>query len=252
MELSKAVCDEYSNFQTSESISAWSSLYRWMVRDCSIVDPGIYAMLGMAAFMGGSGRITVMLATVMIELTGDTAMIAPMGIACVIAMYVGNRFNHGLYHGLIPVFNIPFLNSAPADCMWLSTVQEIMAHNPKTLPKIVSTDDLRHFLENKDIKHNAFPVTRSEEENHLKESYPALLFKMHCHSQTKCLAKAKEFTHCKYFLIRVTLFYRFHICEQDVGELTLFSLLLLFFLTVVNLLKYADRSPITVYPRNSC
>ena len=43
--------------------------------DCSIVDPGIYAMLGMAAFMGGSGRITVMLATVMIELTGDTAMI---------------------------------------------------------------------------------------------------------------------------------------------------------------------------------
>ena len=51
----------------------------------------------MASFMGGSGRITVMLATVILELTADAGLIAPVGITCVIAMLVGNLFNHGTF-----------------------------------------------------------------------------------------------------------------------------------------------------------
>ena len=54
----------------------------------------------MASFMGGSGRISVMLAIVMLELTGDAGLIAPVGIVCILSMLVGNLFNHGLYHGL--------------------------------------------------------------------------------------------------------------------------------------------------------
>lgn len=38
-------------------------------------------------------------------------------------MIVGNMFNHGLYHGLIPVMNLPFLNSEPADVMNLVKVR---------------------------------------------------------------------------------------------------------------------------------
>ena len=55
--------------------------------------------MGMAAFLSGSGRITLMLATVIIELTDDASLIGPVGVASIIAMIVGNMFNHGLYHG---------------------------------------------------------------------------------------------------------------------------------------------------------
>ena len=124
----------------------WSTVYRWIGRDCRLPDPGMYAVVGMAAFLSGSGRITLMLATVIIELTDDgkftsnppvacdfwvyfdrllvitASLIGPVGVASIIAMLVGNMFNHGLYHGLIPVMNMPFLNSEAADVMNLVKV----------------------------------------------------------------------------------------------------------------------------------
>ena len=59
------------------------------VRTCRMPDPGTFGIIGAASFLGGSGRITVMLATVLLELTDDAAMIAPVGIVCILAMLVG-------------------------------------------------------------------------------------------------------------------------------------------------------------------
>ena len=83
-------------------------------------------------------KTTQRLATVLLELTDDVKIIAPVGVACLIAMLVGNRFNHGLYHGLIPLFNLPFLNADPDDLMWLTPVRTIMASGLVTLPKTCS------------------------------------------------------------------------------------------------------------------
>lgn len=141
----------------------WASEYRWMVRDCTLPDPGVFAVIGMAAFMGGSGRISVMLAIVMLELTGDAGLIAPVGLVCILAMLVGNLFNHGLYHGLIPIMNIPYLNAVPAQVMFVSRVTEIMASNLVCLPQHCSVDQLR-VLQMRMFKgrcsHNAFPVVK--------------------------------------------------------------------------------------------
>ena len=49
----------------------------------------------MASFMGGSGRITVFLSTVLVELTDDASLIFPVGLASIISMIVGNQVNHG-------------------------------------------------------------------------------------------------------------------------------------------------------------
>ena len=38
----------------------WGMTYRWIIRDCKLPDPGTFAVIGMASFMGGSGRISVM------------------------------------------------------------------------------------------------------------------------------------------------------------------------------------------------
>ena len=121
----------------------WSTVYRWIARDCQLPDPGMYAVVGMAAFLGGSGRITMMLATVVIELTDDASLIGPVGVASIISMVVGNLFNHGLYHGLIPVQNLPFLNTEPSDVMWLVSVVDVMNRKVIALSKSVKPQFIR-------------------------------------------------------------------------------------------------------------
>jgi H+/Cl- antiporter ClcA len=153
----------------------WSTVYRWIVRDCKLPDPGTFAVIGMASFMGGSGRITVMLAIVMLELTGDAGMIAPVGLVCVLAMLVGNMFNHGLYHGLIPVMNIPFLNSLPSHVMYVTRVVSIMSKDLHYLPQMVLPAELRVLkyrmsLDRKSatfLSHNGFPVVRGPQDMNL-------------------------------------------------------------------------------------
>ncbi len=144
----------------------WSTVYRWVGRGCRLPDPGMYAVVGMASFLSGSGRITMMLATVIIELTDDASVIGPVGVASIIAMIVGNLFNHGLYHGLIPVMNMPFLNAEPADVMNLVKVADVMQRDVICLSKMANPKDVKQLIkrcdETHEITHHAFPVVDEE------------------------------------------------------------------------------------------
>merc|ERR1719271_1884252 len=73
------------------------------------LDPGIAALVGAAAFLGGSGRVTLFTTVMMVEITGDPVMIFPVGFATVFAVLVGNLINHGLYHSLLDVQSQPYL-----------------------------------------------------------------------------------------------------------------------------------------------
>ena len=61
-------------------------------------------------------------------------------------MLVGNSFNHGLYHGLIPIMNVPFLNSAPAPLMYVSRVRDIMHQGVVHLPELCHIGELTMLL----------------------------------------------------------------------------------------------------------
>lgn len=73
------------------------------------LDPGVGALVGAAAFLGGSGRITLFITVMMVEITGDPTMILPVGAATVVAVFAGNKFNSGLYHALVDVQSFPYL-----------------------------------------------------------------------------------------------------------------------------------------------
>ena len=74
-----------------------------------LLDPGIGALIGAAAFLGGSGRVTLFTTIMMVEFTGDPVMIFPVGFATIFAVLMGNMLNHGLYHSLIDVQSTPYL-----------------------------------------------------------------------------------------------------------------------------------------------
>lgn len=54
------------------------------------VTPGLYAMIGAAAALGGVTRMTVSLVVIMFELTGGLNYIVPIMVAVMISKWVGD------------------------------------------------------------------------------------------------------------------------------------------------------------------
>lgn len=211
----------------------WSSTYRWIGKDCNLPDPGVYAVVGMAAFLGGSGRITVFLATMMVELTDDSSLIAPVGLVCIISMVVGNKFNHGLYHGLIHTFSMPFLNAEPAEVMYIAPVSDIMVgvQNITMLPKMAAVAEVEDVMKQRDgvsgkekITHNAFPVVDSRSNQRLAGIVEVDWLEV-------ALEEAKQ--------------HREEIKAQDLPEEAKTKALQR--ADKICLMDYADRAPVTVY-----
>ena len=225
IQLKKSICEPLRDLTGDVTDTFyWSTIYRWVGLECRLPDPGMYAVVGMASFLGGSTRITMMLATVIVELTDDASLIAPVGVASIISMIVGNLFNHGLYHALIPALSVPFLNSEPADVMWLVNVVDVMTKDIVVLSRTCSRHtilDIIRKCDSGEISHHAFPVVDCHR-NHRRLRGIITLKNLH-------LAANKQNT-----------------VQGANGRTRRFSL------TGqgnnINLLDFADRSPITTVP----
>jgi chloride channel 3/4/5 len=54
------------------------------------IHPGVYAIVGAVAVMGGATRVTISLVVIAFELTGGLSYIVPFMIAVIIAKWVGD------------------------------------------------------------------------------------------------------------------------------------------------------------------
>lgn len=75
------------------------------------ISPGIFAMVGAAAFLAGMSRMTVSLTVIMFELTGEVDYIPPFMIAILIAKWVADALSsEGVYDLAQTVLGHPFLD----------------------------------------------------------------------------------------------------------------------------------------------
>jgi chloride channel 3/4/5 len=75
------------------------------------ISPGIFAMVGAAAFLAGVSRMTVSLAVIMFELTGEVDYIPPFMIAIMVAKWVADALSsEGVYDLAQSVLGHPFLD----------------------------------------------------------------------------------------------------------------------------------------------
>lgn len=80
--------------------------------DIACVRPGLYAMVGAAAVLGGVTRMTVSLVVIMFELTGRLEFIVPMMAAVMFAKWIGDAIQtKGIYDAHIALNGYPFLDS---------------------------------------------------------------------------------------------------------------------------------------------
>lgn len=75
------------------------------------ISPGIFAMVGAAAFLAGVCRMTISLCVIMFELTGELEYIVPNMIAILVAKWVADALEHeGVYDLAQTVLEHPFLD----------------------------------------------------------------------------------------------------------------------------------------------
>jgi chloride channel 3/4/5 len=75
------------------------------------ISPGIFAMVGAAAFLAGVSRMTVSLTVIMFELTGEVDYIPPFMIAILTAKWVADALSsEGVYDLAQTVLGHPFLD----------------------------------------------------------------------------------------------------------------------------------------------
>ena len=75
------------------------------------ISPGIFAMVGAAAFLAGVSRMTISLAVIMFELTGELEYIVPHMIGIMVAKWVADALEEeGVYDLAQTVLGHPFLD----------------------------------------------------------------------------------------------------------------------------------------------
>ncbi|ENN75556.1 hypothetical protein HUJ04_004103 [Dendroctonus ponderosae] len=136
--------------------------------DC--ITPGLYAMVGAAAVLGGVTRMTVSLVVIMFELTGGVRYIVPLMAAAMASKWVGDALGRqGIYDAHIALNGYPFLDSKD-EFQHTSLAADVM--QPKrneTLSVItqdsLTVDDIEALL--KDTEHNGYPVVVSRDSQYL-------------------------------------------------------------------------------------
>lgn len=137
----------------------------------SCITPGLYAMVGAAAVLGGVTKMTVSLVVIMFELTGGLVYIVPLMVAIMTSKWVGDAFvTEGIYDGHIHLNGYPFLDNKE-EFTHTTLAADVMRPRKNDPPLSCITQnsftvgDIEQLLEETDFK--GFPVIVDRESQRL-------------------------------------------------------------------------------------
>lgn len=128
------------------------------------ITPGIYAIVGAAAVLGGVTRMTVSLVVVMFELTGGLEYILPIMVSVIVSKWVGDAFGRdGIYDEQIIMNGYPHLDNK-AEYSFNERASDIMTTgNLIVLPMRGNTiGSIEQLL--RAYRFQGFPVVTNQEE----------------------------------------------------------------------------------------
>jgi len=106
--------------------------------------------------LGGVVRMTISLTVILIEATGNLTYGFPIMVVLMVAKWVGDYFNEGLYEIHIQLAGVPILGWEPPPLSATTYASEVMSHPVVTLNPIETVGRLVDHL--KSTTHNGFPV----------------------------------------------------------------------------------------------
>jgi len=157
----------------TEQLAIQNPTFPLFRHDCSkdenCVTPGLYAIVGACAFLGGVSKMTVSLVVIMFELTGGLTYIVPLMAAAMTAKWIGDGFvRGGIYDAHIELNGYPFLDNKE-EFNFTTTAADVMRPRPEQ-PSLLAylTQSGMTFLELdhllKETTHTSYPVVVSREQ----------------------------------------------------------------------------------------
>ncbi|CAL4065808.1 unnamed protein product [Meganyctiphanes norvegica] len=134
------------------------------------ITPGLYAMVGAAAALGGVTRMTISLVVIMFELTGGVRYIVPLMAAVMTSKWIGDAFGKdGIYDAHIILNGYPFLDSKE-EFSHTTLAHDVMRPGKNESFYVMTQDsmtldDVQQLLRETD--HNGFPVVVSRQSQYL-------------------------------------------------------------------------------------
>eukprot|EP01133_Synstelium_polycarpum_P007277 gene7277-8457_t len=123
------------------------------------VDPGVYALMGAAAFMAGVSRLTISLTVILIETTNELPLLIPIMITIMVAKWTADLLIHPMFDLLIDMKYIPYLEPNSSRSMRILMCKHIMAKKPFHFTEKTTLGRILHVL--KETSHNGFPVVNN-------------------------------------------------------------------------------------------
>lgn len=122
------------------------------------VQPGAFALVGMAAVFGSAARAPLTAIVLIFEMTGDYDLVLPLMLATGIATILSDRFAaDGMYGRILrSEHGIVYAEPDDVDIMQTVAVGEIMTAEPDTVGADLTLDELRDAFVR--TRHHGFPV----------------------------------------------------------------------------------------------
>lgn len=124
--------------------------------EATFINPGKYALVGAAAQLGGTVRMTISLAVILIETTGNIWFALPIILTLTMAKWSGDYFNDGIYDTQIKVSKVPFLPWHAPEKFQMVKAKKIMNEHVVTVRMKESVEYIVNILKN--TSHGGFPV----------------------------------------------------------------------------------------------
>ncbi|CAH8503319.1 unnamed protein product [Schistosoma bovis] len=170
-----AIMGRMLGIATEQLVVAYAS-HPFIVKMCKssqpCINPGLYAMVGAAATLGGVTRMTISLVVVMLELTGGLNYIIPLMIAAMVSKWTGDRLTNGsIYEEHIRLNDYPYLGSYDELDNTLVAADVMHPRRDSNSPLYVVTQydmtvgDLDQLVSGCDVK--GFPVVVSQDSPYL-------------------------------------------------------------------------------------
>uniref|UniRef100_A0A4W4EQJ1 Chloride channel protein n=1 Tax=Electrophorus electricus TaxID=8005 RepID=A0A4W4EQJ1_ELEEL len=149
----------------------WVLFRGWCSPGADCITPGLYAMVGAAACLGGVTRMTVSLVVIMFELTGGLEYIVPLMAATMTSKWVADALGReGIYEAHIRLNGYPFLEPKE-EFSHKTLAMDVMRPRRSDPPLSVITQDGMSVEEVEtlitDTSYSGFPVVVSHESQRL-------------------------------------------------------------------------------------
>lgn len=122
----------------------------------SWLDPGLFALIGAAAFLAGTSRLGMSVCVIVVELSSELRYLLPIMVAIVCSKAIANWLSEPLYHHILHLDCVPFLSpQIPSAEFEQLTAEDVMVPEVVALRRVEKTETIWKALQ---TTHHAFPV----------------------------------------------------------------------------------------------